>query len=72
MHTDHAARTPSRRMGISAVASYLPQREVTSYGLQEQSAAPNPVHEGLRPAERVLPAGLGGGAGVMTMVWEKA
>ncbi|MVO88827.1 ketoacyl-ACP synthase III [Streptomyces sp. p1417] len=30
------------------------------------------VHQGLRPGERVLFVGLGGGVSIMTMVWEKA
>ncbi|MEV7794799.1 ketoacyl-ACP synthase III [Streptomyces sp. NPDC087512] len=30
------------------------------------------VHEGLRPGDRVLFVGLGGGVSIMTMVWEKA
>ncbi|MFI0805706.1 3-oxoacyl-ACP synthase III family protein [Streptomyces echinatus] len=30
------------------------------------------VHDGLRPGDRVLFVGLGGGVSIMTMVWEKA
>lgn len=30
------------------------------------------VYEGLRPGDRVLCVGLGGGVSIMTMVWEKA
>ncbi|MFT2019320.1 hypothetical protein ACMA1D_26260 [Streptomyces sp. 796.1] len=71
MDTDHAARTLSRRVGISAVASSLPQCGVASYALQEQRTAPDPVHKGARPEVRMLFAGPGA-AGVMTMVREKA
>ncbi|MFD7325980.1 3-oxoacyl-ACP synthase III family protein [Streptomyces sp. NPDC059875] len=30
------------------------------------------IHDGLRPGDRVLFVGLGGGVSIMTMVWEKA
>ncbi|MFC9926350.1 3-oxoacyl-ACP synthase III family protein [Streptomyces sp. NPDC127190] len=50
MHTDHAARKPVRRVGITSVASCLPGREVTSQQLQERISAA----AGLRLPPRLL------------------
>ncbi|HET9382146.1 MAG TPA: ketoacyl-ACP synthase III [Streptomyces sp.] len=52
MHTDHAARGPARRAGITAVASCLPEREVTSRQLQERIAAASGLPLPARMLER--------------------
>ncbi|MBL1087426.1 ketoacyl-ACP synthase III [Streptomyces actinomycinicus] len=53
MHIDHAARGSSPRVGITAVASCLPGREMTSRHLQEQVAAASGLNLPPRMLERV-------------------
>ncbi|MDI3405069.1 hypothetical protein [Streptomyces cavernicola] len=55
MHTDHVARGPQVRVGITAVASALPAAEVSSYDLQEQVTAA----AGLRLPARMLQRATG-------------
>ncbi|MYU23230.1 ketoacyl-ACP synthase III [Streptomyces sp. SID8352] len=53
MHIDHAATASERRAGIIAVASCLPEREVTSGRLQESVAAASGLPLPPRVLERV-------------------
>ncbi|MBZ4324315.1 3-oxoacyl-ACP synthase III family protein [Streptomyces huiliensis] len=53
MHTDHAAPGPIRRVGITAAASCLPEREVTSRQVQERIAAASGITLPPRMLERV-------------------
>ncbi|MDK0524100.1 ketoacyl-ACP synthase III [Streptomyces sp. ML-6] len=52
MHIDHTARGPVRRAGITAVASCLPEREVTSRQLQEGITAASGLSLPARMLER--------------------
>ncbi|MGW2956432.1 3-oxoacyl-ACP synthase III family protein [Streptomyces eurythermus] len=52
MHIDHAAHGPARRAGITAVASCLPEREVTSRQLRERIAAASGLSLPARLLER--------------------
>ncbi|WP_432135253.1 MULTISPECIES: 3-oxoacyl-ACP synthase III family protein [unclassified Streptomyces] len=54
MHIDHAAHEPARhRVGITAVASSLPEHEVTSRQMQERLAAASGLSLPARMLERV-------------------
>ncbi|WP_411573418.1 3-oxoacyl-ACP synthase III family protein [Streptomyces fradiae] len=53
MHIDHAVHGPLRRVGITAVASSLPEREVTSGQLQERITAACGLSLPARTFERV-------------------
>ncbi|MER7112605.1 3-oxoacyl-ACP synthase III family protein [Streptomyces sp. NPDC000229] len=53
MHIDHAAHGPTRRAGITAVASCLPEHEVTSQDLQQQITAASGLSLPTRMLERV-------------------
>ncbi|MEU8621570.1 ketoacyl-ACP synthase III [Streptomyces sp. NPDC048623] len=53
MHIDHAVPAPVRRVGITSVASCLPEREVTSRELQEQITAASGQRLPARMLERV-------------------
>ncbi|ANP51611.1 3-oxoacyl-[acyl-carrier-protein] synthase-3 [Streptomyces griseochromogenes] len=53
MHIDHAVGGPVRQVGITAVASCLPELEVTSHDLQEQITMASGLRLPARMLERV-------------------
>ncbi|AKJ15228.1 3-oxoacyl-ACP synthase [Streptomyces incarnatus] len=53
MHTDHAARSPLCRVGITSVGSCLPEHEVSSRHLQERISTASGLRLPARMLERV-------------------